>query len=273
MKSRPRVLIPSDNFDFVANFVRGYNEAGFDAVGGHINFELEAGDFDVVHLLWPEEFTGWNLPTAAQVDSVLRRLDRWAKRSHLIISVNNLYPHRDPKDPLFHRLYTGFYKSAEVIHHFSQASKNLVCREYPSIAGRNHIVRVGFNYERLLPVGPRDRNVARRSFGIAPDEMVFLVFGALRFWKEVQLLRRAFDLTRVAKKRLLLTAWYNEDGPLWRRRWRRWRWRWWEQSKGVLRVAGRVPDEDLPRLFDAIDAVVVVRHNVLYSGVPSLAMT
>jgi glycosyltransferase involved in cell wall biosynthesis len=34
-----------------------------------------------------------------------------------------------------------------------------------------------------------------------------------------------------------------------------------------------VPDDEVYRLFDAADAVVVVRENSLSSGVPSLAMT
>jgi glycosyltransferase involved in cell wall biosynthesis len=273
MSSRQRVLIPSDNFDFVANFVGGYRELGFEVTGGQINFELGTAEFGIVHLLWPEEFTGWAVPTSEKVDAVFRRLDYWAKRSRLIISVNNLYPHRFHKNPNFHRLYTGFYARSEVIHHFSHASKKLVCREYPSIAGRNHIVRRGFNYERLLPSERRDRAAARRAFGIGPDEMVFLVFGTLRFWEEVGLLRRAFARARIQNKRLLLAAHYAETGPIWRQRWRRWRWQRWRRSDQVLSLIERVPDADLPRLFDASDAAVVIRQNSIMSGVPSMAMT
>src|SRR5262249_52335379 len=201
-----------------------------------------------------------------QINDVLRLLDRWAKRSRIIISVNNLYPHRFDKNPNFHQLYSGFYARAEVIHHFSQASKNLVCHEYASIAERNHVVRLGFNYERLLPSGTRDRNTARCAFGIAPDEMVFLVFGTLRFWEEVRLLQRAFARARVPNKRLLLTSHYLEPGPVWRQRWRRWQWQQWRRSAGVIPVTSRVPDEDLHKLFDAVDAVVVIRQNSMSSG-------
>jgi glycosyltransferase involved in cell wall biosynthesis len=267
------VLIPSDNFDFVGNFAKGYGEAGFDVAAGRLNFELESGEYDVVHLLWPEEFTDWRLPTVAEIDAILERLDRWARRSRLIISVNNLYPHRHPKDPLFHRLYTGFYERAEVIHHFSQTSKDWVCREYPSIASRNHIVRLGFNYERLLPAGKRDRAAARNAFGFKRDETVFLVFGTLRFWDEVELLQRAFAAARVKGKRLLLTAHYVESGAVWMQRWRRLNWQWWLRTKGVLAMVKRIPDDELASLFDAADAVIVIRHNSLSSGVPSLAMT
>jgi glycosyltransferase involved in cell wall biosynthesis len=273
MTARPSVLLPSDNFDFVANFVGGYRKLGFDVSAGRLNFDLECREYDIVHLLWPEEFTDWRPPTATKVEEILTRLDRWAKRSRIIISVNNLRPHRDGRAPLFHRLYEGVYERAEVIHHFSYVSKELVCREYPAVAQANHVVHSGFNYERLLPSSPRDRMAARRTYGFTPDDIVFLVFGALRFWSEVRMVMGAFDRARVPNKRLLLTAQYVESGPIWRRRWRQWRWKRWQQSGGIRLLTEWISDEELPKLFDAIDAAVVVRQNSLSSGVPSMAMT
>ena len=38
-------------------------------------------------------------------------------------------------------------------------------------------------------------------------------------------------------------------------------------------MENRVPDEELASLFDAIDAVVVIRQNSLSSGAPNMAMT
>jgi hypothetical protein len=42
------------------------------------------------------------------------------------------------------------------------------------MVGRNHIVRVGFNYDLMLPSAPRDRTAGRRAFGFAPDEVVYV---------------------------------------------------------------------------------------------------
>jgi glycosyltransferase involved in cell wall biosynthesis len=273
MTSARTVLIPSDDFDFVANFADGYRKLGFDVSGGRIDFELECRKYDIVHLLWPEELTGWRQPTSQQIDEVLARLDRWAQHSRIIISVNNLYPHRYDRDAAFHRLYTGIYERADVIHHFSSASKELVAREFPSISGRNHIVRVGFNYERLLPTNGIDRSEARRSFGVAADELVFLVFGTLRSWCEAELLRKAFRRARVSKKRLVLAAHYLEPGSNLKQRWRRWRWRQWQRSDDITLITERIPDAQLGDLFSAADAVIVVRQNSISSGVPSMAMT
>src|SRR5262245_47876177 len=169
-----RILIPSDNRDFVVNFAEAYARLGHEVTVGCYNFFLESIPADVVHFLWPEEFTGWRVPDEGQLESLVGRLDRWAQRSALIISVNNLYPHRQEKNPFCHRLYEAFYHRARVIHHFSQTSKDLVCQEYPSIAGQNHVVRLGFNYDRLLPTTrTRDRKLSRMALGIKPDEMVY----------------------------------------------------------------------------------------------------
>jgi glycosyltransferase involved in cell wall biosynthesis len=267
------VLIPSDVFDFVANFVDGYCKLGFDVTVGRLNFDLECGEYDIVHLLWPEEFTDWRVPTPIQIEAILARLDRWARRAPLIMSVNNLYPHRHHKNPLFHRLYDGFYMRAAVIHHFSQFSRDQVCCEYPMAIERNHIVRLGFNYERLLPRHGRNRAAARKTYGFELDQTVFMVMGTLRFWKEVELLRAAFARVRLPGKQLLLAAHYVEDGPTWQQRVRRWQWERWRRSDGVRVLAERVADEDLADLFDAADVVVVIRQNSMSSGVPSMAMT
>src|SRR5262249_23507906 len=190
-------------------------------------------------------------------------------RSATIVSVHNLYPYWYEKNPACHQLYTGFYSRAEVIHHLSQTSKDWVCREYPSVARHNHVVRSGYNYERLLPSGPRDRVAARRAFGFAPDQTVFLVFGALRLRDQGELLRRAFARAKIPNKRLLLktnyVGWLEEGGSIWRRRLRRWQWQRWRASDGVRWLDERIPDEKLSKLFDAVDAVVVIRNNSLGS--------
>jgi beta-1,4-mannosyltransferase len=268
-----RVLIPSDARDWVVNLAGAYHRLGCDAVVGKQNFELECSDRDVLHLQWPEELTGWKVPTPAQTDAIIRCLDRWARRSQILLTVHNLYPHGHYGNAEFHRLYTAVYERSEVIHHFGQTSKRLVCQEFPGIADRNHIVRLGFNYDRLLPSSRQHRGTSRRELGIADDEMVYLVFGSLRSWDEVQLIKRAFSLANVPRKRLLMAARYNEPVSHWRQRRRRWRWTLWQRMHGVRRVTDYVPDEDVYRLFDAADAVVIVRQNSMGSGIPSLTMT
>jgi hypothetical protein len=268
-----RILIPSDVRDWVVNLAEAYQRLGHDVTVGRQNFELECSRPDVVHFQWPEEMTGWKVPTPQQTDDIIRRLDRWASRARLLLTVHNLYPHGHHGSSAYHRLFMAFYERAEVIHHFGETSKRMVCDEFPEIADRNHVVRLGFNYDRLLPSVRPGRAVSRRELGIADDEMVYLVFGSLRSWDEVRLIKRAFSLAKVPRKRLLMAARYNESVSRWRQRQRRWSWNLWQARHSVRRITGYVPDEEVYRLFDAADAVVIVRQNSMGSGIPSLTMT
>jgi glycosyltransferase involved in cell wall biosynthesis len=268
-----RVLLPSDIRNWIVNFAEAYRSLGWDVTTGVQNFELEACSPDVIHFNWPEELTDWKLPSPAQVDAIITRLDCWAKRSRIIVTVNNLYPHRQFGNPIWHRLYSALYERAEVIHHFSQTSKDAVCSEYPASSNRNHLVRLGFNYDLLLPRKPVGRDVCRSAFDLTPRDVVYLVFGALRFWDEVKMVKNAFAQIKVPHKKLLMAGRYAEGGATWRQRCRRWHWRLWQQRSDVRPVNDFVPDDEVYRLFNASDVVVVVRKNSLSSGLPCLAMT
>lgn len=49
-------------------------------------------------------------------------------------------------------------------------------------------------FQTTSGVPARDRPAARDAFEIEANEMVFLVFGSLRFWGEVRLLHASFCL-------------------------------------------------------------------------------
>jgi glycosyltransferase involved in cell wall biosynthesis len=273
MPSSCRILIPSGVRDWVINLSEAYQRLGYDVTVGRQNFELESSHPDIVHFQWPEEMTDWRVPMPKQTDDIVRRLDRWATRARLILTVHNLYPHGHHGNAAYHRLFNAFYERAEVIHHFGETSKRMVCEAFPEIADRHHVVRLGFNYDRLLPAVRQSRAASRRELGFESDEMVYLVFGSLRSWDEVQLVKQAFSLANVPRKRLLMAARYNEAVSPWTQRRRRWRWKMWQRTHFVKTITDYVPDEDVYRLFDAADAVIIVRQNSMGSGIPSLTMT
>jgi len=269
----PSVLIATDQRDWLGNFVAGYQQLGWDAIGGILNFDLETYQPDVVHINWPEELAGWRAPTSLQLQALIERLERWSRRSRIIFSVNNLYPHGQADNDMWFRLYSAVLKFADVVHHFSETSKRSVLDRYPESRGRRHIVRVGFNYDRLLPATRPDRSEARRKFGVSADEAVFLCFGALRFWKEIGLIREAYVRTRVPNKRLLMAARYVELGPALQMRLRRAYWGYWQRRQNAIVVSDYVPEDEVYELFDAADVVVAARHDGLSSGIPCLAMS
>ena len=270
--NRPQVLIPSDNRDFVFGVAEGYARLGWDPIVGVSNFDLEAGNPVLFHLQWPEELTGWKPPSASVLSKVLGTLDRWAARTKILMSVHNLHPHRNYGHPAFRALYEGCFQRADVIHHFSNASKELVCKEYPVAAGRHHVVRLGFNFERMLPHS-RNRTVSRKNLGIEPDEFSSLVFGDLRSWSEVRLIEQGVSRARIRNKRLIAAVRLYEDAPRWKAKYHQLQWRVWQQRHNVVSRTDYIPDDDVHHLFDAADAVIVARLNPLNSGVLNLAMT
>lgn len=270
----PLVLIPSDDYEWVANFADGYRANGYDVIAGMVNFRLAGCGPTIVHLLWPEEYTRGRIPTSKQIAEISARLDWWARQATLIFSVSNLYPHVNQGDAMFHALYTAFYQRADVIHHFSHAAKELVCAEYPAISGRNHVVFSGYNYERLLPAQPVDRAAARQYFGFEESDIVYLAFGQMRSWEEVRLLRRGFRLAKNSHIRVQVSARYQGTGRTRVLRfYREQLWKRWSGGTCSWNPGGFVPPDILPVLLAAVDVVVVVRPHSINSGVTSLAMT
>lgn len=266
------VLIPSDTGHVASQLAAAYIRRGWEATVGVGNFSLHGAAYDLVHLQWPEEICGWKPPSAAQVEAIARDLDRWSAHAQLILTVHNLYPHGHQREPRYRSLLDACYSRIPVIAHFTETSRRLVTAEFPAAAAQRNIVTGFFNYDCLLPPH-RDATAARRRFDLRDDEFVVLSFGILREWVEVELIRRAFDAAQVPRKRLLMGGSYQEFGPVWQQRWRRWNWSRWLRKSHAVSLTDYVPDDDIHRLFDAADVLVIPRLNALNSGLPALAAT
>jgi len=271
---RPRVLIPSDEPSFVPPWAEAYRSNGCEVAVGTRNFHFQTAQYDLLHILWPEELTGWRPPSADSLSKIARLLDGWQRQSKILVGVNNLHPHGGKKDQRYWQLYQIFYESASAIQHYSSVSVTMVCEEFPAARSRPHVVTGPFNYAHLLRYSC-DRATARASLSLRADEFCLLIIGAVRFWAEVRLLMRAVSFTRLPKLRILMAGrWEDWEVPRgWRRRLRRFVWLAWLRKERALRIEQYVPDEELPRLFAAADAVAVLRIRSLNSALPLLAMT
>jgi glycosyltransferase involved in cell wall biosynthesis len=265
----PRVLIPSDNRDFVRYLAQAYRDVGWEVAVGVGNFDLEAAEYDLVHLQWPEELCGWSPPGEERLAALVQRLEAWCARTRVVMTVHNIEPHRDGGNAMYRKLYTAFHERVPVQGHFTEASRESILRAYPGAAHARHVVTGYFNLDVLLPEH-RDPAGARRRQGFAGDDFVLLVFGGLREWAEVQLIRQAFDLAGVPGKRLLMCGRYDEAGPRLRQKWRRWQWARWLRTRNSSVVSHYVPDEDVHKIVDAANAVLIPRFRSQNSGLPAL---
>lgn len=265
----PRVLIPSDHPDFPLYLAEAYREAGWEVVLGAANFELAGAHFDLVHFQWPEELTGWSEPSESRLNQLVEQLEGWKQRSKLVLTVHNLRPHRNGDLVSYRKLYEAFYERVHVVAHFTAASREAVTKEFPVPETVRHIVAGYFNLDRLLPP-ERDPKGARQEFAIRDDAFVVLIFGGIREWAEIELIKSGFDSALVPGKRLLMCGRYDEPGPAFRQRWRRWRWARWLRSRRASIVTGYIPDAEVHRVAEAADAVLIPRLRSMNSGLPAL---
>ena len=268
----PRVLISTDESNFTMGLVEGYRSLGWEVTTGTTNFRIHAAQYDIIHHQWPEEFSGWESPTPGEIKKIRQQLEWWQSRAVNIFTVNNLYPHLQERNPFFHNLYSCFYRHCQLITHYSNASHESVLREYPSARTARHIVHSPANYEVSLATQV-SRGSQRDQWGITDGEFVILILGSLRSLDEIRLVQKAFDLTRVPKKRLLMAGKFKVKASRLRRRWMEFLWSVWFKTRRVVVDRRYVPEEEISQFIESCDVAVVPRLSGLSSGIPLLAMT
>jgi hypothetical protein len=244
------------------------------------------GDYDVIHLHFPEYLT-FQL-TRAYIDGlsdhliaeVRTRLAFWSTRARLVVTRHVLLPHDAREDPMWEKLYSLFYSFADAVAHFGRASvvefedryANLAfVRGYPPM----HRVIPHQNYSSL----PNDisRQEARRRLGIDEQAEVMLVFGAIRSDDERDLIATAFTGLEPGKRVLLIPRWREKLPNV-----------SWIRLKYWLRDLNRlyyrlhpkyffgydfVPEGDTQIYLNACDVLFIPRLWVLNSGNVTLGMT
>ncbi len=106
----------------------------------------------------------------------------------------------------------------------------------PEAKGKIEVVDCGVDLERFAP---GDAEAARRALGLAPDGTAFLCLGSLSERKNVLGLARAFEARGEG------TLAFVGDGPL----------RAALQGRRGIRLAGRVPHDEVPSWIAAADVV------------------
>lgn len=269
-----RVLVPSNFQNWVDNFVFGYEQLGWAIETGCDGFHTVRDDFDVVHLNWPEELVGWNEPDQAKIDEMVGLLSQWRRTSKIIYTVNNLYPHGAEASAPYRALYEAFYEAADIIHHQSRHSKSEVLKRHPHLASKVHVVTSGFNYDPMIKGDLPDRMVARQKLNLPQDGKVFFLFGAVRFAKELRLVRRAYQKAKLTNATFVSAINFApKKSELVRWRYEVYQWRKWLEEQNFLSLEGYIPDEQVFDLFRASDALIVARSDSLTSGLPCLAAT
>ncbi len=253
------------------------------------------GDYDVVHLHFPEHLT-YEIEAAyfqrlergpehglqdSLIEQVEHRLRYWADRARLVVTRHVLLPHDAVEDPQWEKMYETFYRYCDGVAHFATASirefehRYRKTQWYRTVPPR-HVVIPHQNYATLPNQITRDE--ARRQLGISQAAQVLLVFGAIRNGDtERNLILQTFRNARVPRKVLLISRWREKLAKV------RWiRLKYW--IRDLTRLYYRlhpsycfnysfVQEADAQLYLNAADVLLIPRLKVLNSGNITLGLT
>jgi beta-1,4-mannosyltransferase len=229
------------------------------------------GELDIVHFHWVSAFTLSGTRLASMLKTSLFLTACRALKQHgvkIVWTIHNLYEHEHRDPDWEQRTNQIFFQLCnQVIVHCPRAIE-LVQRAYelPKHAGDRFGVIPHGHYQDQYP-NKISRKVARSKMGIDPDDFVFLFFGQIRPYKNINELINAFDSLETQQAQLLIAGEPAHDSL---------------KSK-IHSVAGdhsrihtwleRVPDETIQNYMNAADVVVLPFRNILSSSTITLAMS
>jgi len=236
---------------------------------GLLDFWAIPDDVDVLHIQWPEALFRWGEPKPWNLVNLQETLHQWRERAAVVVTVHNRHPHAG-RTRLYDRLYRLVYAAADGFIHFGDVSREHVRSSYPDTRHAAHVVIPHGDYSCFL--SDVRRSESRRHLSLKPRHQVVLSFGHHRHRHEVELVLHGFHALNARNKRLIIAG----KLPFPARRRDRLRSRLYLKARLDPRVQlhrGWVPDEQLPYLLEAADALIIPRRGVLNSGNVALGFT
>ncbi|MFL5779406.1 MAG: glycosyltransferase [Chloroflexota bacterium] len=236
--------------------------------------ELEAlqasGIRTVLHLHWlhPVLRGATSVEDArARSDDFLRRIDSYrASGGFLVWTVHNILPHEARFEAEEGELGAAVAARSDLIHVLAARTAELVGPLYPLPLDR--IVHVPHpNYSGVYP-DHVSRLDARHELGLRPDELVYLVLGAIRPYKGLAELLDAWDEMPDDRPRRLVIAGFPTDelgvASILERA---------ALHPTVVLDARKIPAQEMQVFLRAADVAVLPYRRALNSGALMLALT
>lgn len=236
-----------------------------------IPFLEKKGDFDIIHIHWPEALTNWRLPSDLILNDLQSNiLPYWMEKSKIVVTRHNFLPHYNSGLP-FQSLYNLIYSASNAVIHMGQFSRDDYKETYkdqPWLNNQVHAVIPHGMYESFPDQVTKEE--ARKHFRIGMNKSVILVFGSFRNREEISLALGAFKNLPIEEKILLVSRWRGFTKPSIRTPINRLKW----EVEDLLRKFNPkiilnkkfVPSEDVQFFFNASDIVFIPRLRGLNSG-------
>ena len=233
-----------------------YQRALYDPLVGRV-VEVEVGrsqddiealsDIDVVHVDWPEWFTGDDPDRARTVLGNFR--DAGVR---VVWTMHNLLPHYFKHA---HEVYEVYAEAADGVIHHSNWGREVALGTYDYSPDSEHIVAPHGHWgDRFDRVVGATRSEVEASLGLEPCEVRLAIVGAPRAEKDTQLVIDAFIAADRADMQLVIAQRGDAVIP--------------DDPRVIDLTAGAVPEGEYQRRFAALDAIVLPfeRDGMLTTG-------
>ena len=154
----------------------------------------EKGEWDVIHLHWPEllvkakltDMSRTDLLTDLHFEGTLDAIrEKKSEGSKVILTVHNEKPHKD-RDGQFDSFYRSIFELSDGFIHMGEASRKLTEGDYQEEIYKKPAFVIPHGDYSWFPNGMK-RSDCRRRLGIEEDEKLLLSFGAIRTQRELEL--------------------------------------------------------------------------------------
>ena len=226
----------------------------------------------VLHLHWTNKvLEGAATDEAARerMLAFLGQLDAFRSAGgHLVWTIHNVLPHDCERPGLEAELQQAIVDRCDLVHVLSANTSEVVAEWFSVPATKTlHVPHPSYGGAYVDTIS---RTEARYELGIAPDETVYALLGAIKPYKGADRLLDAFDVLcerDPARRRLIVAGLPDRTGavePFLER---------CELHPFVKLFARRILPEEMPVFLRAADIVVLPYLRVLNSGVLMLALT
>lgn len=232
---------------------------------------VDCGKPDILHLHWTDGFIvgeSWVRTFAKSIRFLFELLAVKMSGVKVVWTIHNLSNHegrRTQYEVTYNRFVLHLFDA--LIVHCNHAREAVVqtFQVSPRMTKRIRVIPHGNYvncYENIV-----SRKIARRVFGYGDSEIVMLFFGALRPYKGLFELIRAFKEAKSEKLKLILAGQpasrqFASDVQ-----------RAAEGDPRIRIFLHLIPDEDIQKFMNASDVVVLPYSNILTSGTLLLAMS
>ncbi|MCG2590429.1 hypothetical protein [Rhodohalobacter sulfatireducens] len=174
---------------------------------------FEPGQWDVIHLHWPELLVKYQLPDMSRTDLLQGRhfqkvlsaiKEHKEKGAKVMLTIHNEKPHKD-QSGIFDHFYREIYQISDGFIHLGKFSGKILRNEYDDETGGKPSFIIPHGDYSFFP-NDMERAQCRKRLKIKEQEKLLLSFGAVRSKDELELGIDAFKQADVEKSIYLIAG-------------------------------------------------------------------